>query len=315
MADPALSPGLADKDRQGVTAEEAVEAERRARIAALRAAFVARLGYEPDFEAPRSFNEKINHRKLHDRNPLFPRMVDKIEVRRVVAEILGPARARALFLPVLARTDRPTIAWLARQVARDGPGVAIKANHGCGWNLFLRAGQTHDLRAVRRRLVRWLGRTYGVDLMEWAYGLVPPCIFAEPLMLWPDGRPADDLKFSVFGGRCHMVQIEQDRFANPTQVFLDRDGRRLPLRMEKTGTSAFRGLPGGFTRMLRLAEEIGARFDYVRVDFMFNAAGFALNELTIYRGSGLNPFDPLSWDRRLGDLWEMRIVPRRFGQA
>ncbi len=296
-------------------AEAALQADRRVRVAALRRLFAERLGYAPDFARPRTFNEKINHRKLYDRNPLFPRVTDKLEVRRVVAEILGPGRARALFLPVLAQTDRPTRPWLERLLARPGPGVAVKATHGCGWNLFLRAGEAHDLPAALRRMRAWLRRTYGAEAMEWAYAQVPPRVYAEPLMLWEGGRPADDLKFTVFGGRCHLVQIEQDRFGDATQFFLGRDGARLAMQMEKSGTSDFRGPPPGFARMRAVAEAIGARFDYVRVDFMYTGAGHALNELTLYRGSGLNPFRPAEWDRRLGDLWRMRIVPRRWGQA
>lgn len=296
-------------------AEAALRPQRRAQIAALRALFTERLGYEPDFDHPRTFNEKINHRKIHDRNPLFPRISDKLDVRDVVAGILGPERAKALFLPVLSRTDRPTVAWLGRQLARPVPGVAVKTNHGCGWNLFLRSGQAHDLRAASRRLSGWLKRTYGAEMMEWAYAAIPPCAFAETLMLWPDGRLADDVKFTLFDGRCHMVQIEQDRFGDATQFFFDRDWNRLPMQMQKQGTSPYIGRPRGYGRMLAVAEEIGAHFDYVRVDFMYTDARFALNELTLYRGSGLNPFRPPEWDRRLGDLWKMRVVPRRLGQA
>jgi hypothetical protein len=34
-----------------------------------------------DLEHPKTFNEKLNWLKLHDRNPLYVRMVDKYEAK------------------------------------------------------------------------------------------------------------------------------------------------------------------------------------------------------------------------------------------
>ena len=51
----------------------------------LRHRMRAALGYEPDFRRPRTFNERVAHRILHDRNPLIPLTTDKVTARDYVA--------------------------------------------------------------------------------------------------------------------------------------------------------------------------------------------------------------------------------------
>ena len=38
---------------------------------------------------PQTYNEKLNYLKLYDRNPLYTRLVDKYEVKKYVAKLIG----------------------------------------------------------------------------------------------------------------------------------------------------------------------------------------------------------------------------------
>ena len=42
-------------------------------------------GYIPDFKNPQTFNEKIVHRILYDRNPLYTALADKLKARIYIA--------------------------------------------------------------------------------------------------------------------------------------------------------------------------------------------------------------------------------------
>lgn len=42
-----------------------------------------------NLKRPRTYNEKLNWLKLHDRNPFYTKLVDKYEVKRYVAEKIG----------------------------------------------------------------------------------------------------------------------------------------------------------------------------------------------------------------------------------
>ncbi|EQM94610.1 hypothetical protein HRAG_02341 [Helicobacter bilis ATCC 43879] len=45
-------------------------------------------GYTPDFKNPQTFNEKIIHRILFDRNPIYTALADKLKARIYIATIL-----------------------------------------------------------------------------------------------------------------------------------------------------------------------------------------------------------------------------------
>jgi hypothetical protein len=60
-----------------------------------RHAFQSRQGYPLDLTNPRSFSEKICWRKIYDRNPLLPCVIDKYAVRKYVVDTLGERRAHS----------------------------------------------------------------------------------------------------------------------------------------------------------------------------------------------------------------------------
>jgi hypothetical protein len=57
--------------------------------------------------------------------------------------------------------------------------------------------------------------------------------------------------------------------------------------------------------MIKLAEEIAAEFDFMRVDLFDTPHGVFFGETTPYPGSGLSPFSPNSFDYFLGSHWSL----------
>ena len=55
----------------------------------LKLRYRASLGKKLNLNNPTSFNEKIQWLKLFDRNPEYTKMVDKFEVKKYVADIIG----------------------------------------------------------------------------------------------------------------------------------------------------------------------------------------------------------------------------------
>ena len=55
----------------------------------LRLLFRGEMKRWPDLKKPRTYNEKLQWLKLHDRRPLYTQLVDKYAVRRYVAERIG----------------------------------------------------------------------------------------------------------------------------------------------------------------------------------------------------------------------------------
>ena len=54
----------------------------------LQLCFLHRFGYKPDFENPKTFNEKIQWMKLYYRKPELPKFVDKFTAKEEVAKII-----------------------------------------------------------------------------------------------------------------------------------------------------------------------------------------------------------------------------------
>ncbi|GHC54015.1 ATP-grasp fold amidoligase family protein [Neogemmobacter tilapiae] len=272
----------------------------------LRWHFRQKVGYWPHLRHPRSHNEKIQARKLYDRNPLFPMLSDKIAVRDHVRNVLGEERAEQVLLPLLGQTGRPTEAWLRAL----GRGVVVKANHGSGWNELIRDdGSAVNYWLLARKLQGWCQRRYGQRNQEWAYWSIRPRILAEPMLCYPNGRAADDFKFSVNGGRATTVQVQRDRFGNHEQAYFDRDWNRLPMQMEKLPAMPDTPpAPAQLAEMIVVAEAVAAMLDYARVDFLVTDTRFVLNEITLYRSSGFNAFIPEEWDFIWGAQWPMQMV-------
>lgn len=47
------------------------------------------IGYRPNLDSPKTFNEKIQWLKLHDRNPQYTQLVNKYEVKKYIADKVG----------------------------------------------------------------------------------------------------------------------------------------------------------------------------------------------------------------------------------
>lgn len=47
------------------------------------------MGYDLDFENPKTFDEKLNWLKIHNRNPQYIQLVDKYEVKKYISDIIG----------------------------------------------------------------------------------------------------------------------------------------------------------------------------------------------------------------------------------
>jgi len=64
--------------------------------------FPLRTGYKLNLKAPQTFNEKLQWLKLYDRKPEYTQMVDKLEAKKYVANIIGEEH----IIPTLAVYDR-----------------------------------------------------------------------------------------------------------------------------------------------------------------------------------------------------------------
>ena len=62
--------------------------------------------------------------------------------------------------------------------------------------------------------------------------------------------------------------------------------------------------PKNLSEMLELARRLADDIPFVRIDF-YALPRLVFGEMTFYPGNGFEPFRPIEWDRRLGDLLKL----------
>ncbi len=61
-------------------------------------------GYTPDFKNPQTFNEKIIHRILFDRNPIYTALADKLKARIYIATTLQHFDTAQIHKPLMKKS-------------------------------------------------------------------------------------------------------------------------------------------------------------------------------------------------------------------
>lgn len=277
---------MASADAQGPRARRKTAS--LASRTAIIAAYFWRHGTVPNIYAPRLFTEWVQWRKLADRSPAHPIMMDKLAAKQLAIDALGSAWS----IPTLwSGQSARAMPWFASE-------VIIKARHGC--NQFTRIGE-HASAAERQRISasaeRWTAKPYGVLLQEWAYRAVPPGLLVEPFVSDNDALPLD-YKIYVFGGRATHVQVHLGRAGRHRWILHDRDWRQLVPGIDAPPP------PSSLAAMLQAAETLAADEEFLRVDFYEVGGRPLFGEFCLYPGSGLDRFAAPWIDEELGALWQ-----------
>jgi uncharacterized protein involved in propanediol utilization len=234
---------------------------------------------------PGRFTEWVQWRKLHERDPRIPPLMDKLAVKNHVAAELGPHWVTPTLFHGEALPERPE--W-------DSPFV-IKARHASNRNVFVRS-EPEDWESIRAIADGWCRETYGLVLDEWLYRDVPRGVIVEPFLT--EGPLPIDYKIYVFGGRARCIKVDCDRETDHWRALYDLQWR--PLWAPPGWTH--RPPPASLDAMIAAAEQLGRDFDFVRIDFYDLDGSPRFGEMTFYPGSGLSPL-PRQLDYWLGGLW------------
>jgi hypothetical protein len=258
-------------------------------------------GRLPDLNNPQTLNEKIAWRKLYDRNPLLPVLVDKVRAKEYVAQKFGVQYV----IPTLAVYDTAD-ALDFNSAPLTQPPYALKVNHGGNgaFNIFVRE-KPADPEAIRARLAAMLKVDYAALMEEWAYAPVPRKILAEPFIETPQGY-LTDYKFHMFGGRVYAIEMVIDRFKSYCINLYDRNWKRFDVRLYARRPPHTGDIPppAHLAEMIELAEAMTKDFPYVRLDLYEIGGQVKFGEFTFYPGGGFDKFDPPSWDYEFGRQWQ-----------
>lgn len=254
-------------------------------------------GYELNLENPQTFSEKIQWRKLYDKNPLFPILSNKYLVREYIADRLGQERAEKLLVPLLQYAEHPKAIDFSALPAQ----FVLKATHGSSMNLVVEDAARLDHEATRQKMRKWLIRHYGVKNHEWVYNKTHRGILVEELVALP--HQITDVKFFCFEGEVRGIFLNEYPGGITVRTHFDASGRYLDVRTCGRTNNPDAKIPDGLQEMVALAKILSQGFDFIRVDFICTKDRFYIGELTVLHLSGYNVFDPPVYDQELGSYW------------
>ena len=265
---------LADAQKYILMQEEEYGAE-------LRRLYFEKTGNELSLENPQRYTEKIQWRKLYDKQPIYSVLSDKYAVRQWVARKIG----EEYLIPLLGVWDKPEDI----DFEKLPNAFVLKTNNGSSTNIIVRDKSNLNCELARERLRGWLAYpTWFANGFEMHYRDIPPKIIAEKYMMPVDGS-AD---------------------------FSDMEWKHIDLcRRGMHNAAKVTPKPERFEEMIRLASILSEGFAQVRVDFYELNGSVYFGETTFTSGSGMFNFVPDSFDYLLGDMWNIHEPQVRIGVA
>lgn len=251
-------------------------------------------GNKLDFEHPVSYNEKLQWLKLYDRKPVYTTMVDKLAVKKYVADKIGDEYVISL----LGVWDKP------EDIDYDSlpEKFVLKTTHGGGGRdvIICKDKSKIDKISVNKILNRSLRVDYW-KMREWPYKDVPRKIIAESCLEDKSGD-LPDYKVMCFGGKPQLIQVHRGRFTHQTQDVYDTNWKKV--KISQPGypyTDDQIEKPALLEEMLSLSEKLSQGIPQVRVDWYIVNNRLYFGELTFFDSAGFARWEPEEWEQRMGD--------------
>lgn len=269
--------------------------------------FKRMFGRPIDWKNPRSFNEKINWLKIYDRNPLYHKLIDKLQVKSIVTSILG----EGYVIPTLA-SGFADVSHINKDELPDK--FVLKCNHDAASVIVCKDKKTFDWENARLKLGECLSHDYyHFENKQWAYKDIKRCIFVEQYEEDTITHDLPDFKFYCFNGVVKCIFVGRERFINEKGVLVnlyDRDWNKLPFEHFHPNYVGKIPRPLNLNKMIDIAEKLANYVNnpFMRVDLYDINNKIYFGEFTFYPGGGFEEFRPEEWDYTLGSWIDLNVV-------
>lgn len=255
-----------------------------------------KLDYNINLDNPQTFNEKLNWLKLYGRNPLYTKMADKYEAKKIVAERIGEQYV-VKNLGYWRSFEEIDFDALPNQ-------FVLKCTHDSSGAIICRDKNTFDKLSARRKINLSLKMNYFYACREWPYKNIPHRIIADELLNDHSGKELNDYKFWCFNGvpkYMYCTVKSNDVYEN----FYDMDFKPANIDHGFRRRAPEFAKPEAFELMKELAGKLSAGIPFVRIDFFYVDGKVYFGEYTFFDWAGLQPFKTYQQDLELGKLIEL----------
>lgn len=250
---------------------------------------------ELNIKNPKTFNEKLQWLKLHDRKEIYTTMVDKYLVKDYVENLIG----KKYIIPTLGVWSQ----FDAIDFDRLPNQFVLKCTHDSGGLVVCLDKTKFDKQKAKKKIEESLKTNYYRNCREWPYKNVIPRIIVEPYMKDDKLDELIDYKIMCFNGEPKMAFTCTERFNGELKVtFFDLDWNPLPFERHYPSSKKKISKPQHLDTMLCLAKKLSKDIPFVRVDFYEINNKVYFGELTFFPGSGFEEFTPNEYDLKLGEM-------------
>lgn len=258
--------------------------------------------YFLNIKNPKTFSEKIIHRKFNA-DPLYlSQFTDKYVVREYVKNRIGNEYLIPLY------KEREKIIPLDF-IDLPNEFVMKTSNGGGGENvLIVRDKKSLDIDRICKEFNSYIAIKIGAKIDEPFYDVQKPKILFEKLIKDEQDKIPSDFKFHVFNNGHEsniFIQVDIGRFEKHKRTIYNSDKTpsyfKIQPKYEEIGEDFV--FPDNYPQMLCLVNKLASDFTYVRVDMYSCNNNIYFGEMTFCHGSGWEPIRPLAVDYELGQYW------------
>ena len=240
---------------------------------------------------PQTFNEKLQWLKIHDKNPRYTSLVDKISAKEIVGDIIGNEHIVKTYA-VWDRADEIDFSTLPKQ-------VVLKCNHDQGSVMLIPDTKKVNKQEVIDNFRKRLSYSPFQGTREYAYKDITPRVFAEELL----DDQIIDYKFYCFNGDPKFLYCGKGLTADHSLKidFFDMDWKLMPFYRTDYHRLGMIDKPTQFELMKDIARKLSAGVPFVRIDLFEVKGKVYFSEFTLCPASGLMPFEPEEYDAIVGE--------------
>lgn len=268
----------------------------------LKKIYKQKMGKDLNLSNPKTYNEKLQYLKIHDRNPLYSKLVDKFEVKEYVKNIIG----EEYIIPTLGVWNSFNEIDLSKLPNK----FVLKCTKDSGGIIICKDKSKFNLKKYKLKMKVYENRNFYYRAREWPYKSLKPRFIAEQYMEDKTLKELRDYKFFCFNGEPKIMFVASNRHgAGETYFdFYDMEYNHLDIINGHPNAPCEPDKPQNFLKMIELARKLSKNIPHVRVDFYEINGRVYFGEFTFYHWSGLVPFSPEKWDYKLGEYIDLNSI-------
>ena len=255
------------------------------------------LGYKPDLDNPKTFNEKVNWAKLYDRKSRYTLLADKYKSKAYV-ESLG-----LKVVPIIGVYDN----WDEINFDALPNEFVIKTNHDSGTMVVCKNKSEFNFNKAKRLITKRLNTDYYKRNREWPYKDIERKIIIEKYIDSLGKLDSVEYKLTCLNGKvgfvtvCRGIPHHKDTSLRKND-FYDVDFNLLPFGTNKYFSAKIEySKPTFWEKMIEQAKKVAEGTIHLRVDFYVIDNEPVFGEATFFSRGGFVRFVPTEYDKILGE--------------